>query len=172
VYVYFFVSLRETAYIYIYIYIYLYNNIRVYIYLCVSAVMYVTLRVYIHICIYIYMCIYIYIYIYTHTHAISMFFLSCFFSSLILFFSLYKYLYIKYLSNQRRERRREVTSAKANGSRYLPDTYEPSAKKSHLSNLPPVILIINNARPASFCVLYILASRFCTGFSLRRNVPI
>jgi len=170
VYVYFFVSLRETAYIYIYIYIYLYNNIRVYIYLCVSAVMYVTLRVYIHICIYIYMCIYIYIY--THTHAISMFFLSCFFSSLILFFSLYKYLYIKYLSNQRRERRREVTSAKANGSRYLPDTYEPSAKKSHLSNLPPVILIINNARPASFCVLYILASRFCTGFSLRRNVPI
>jgi len=126
------------------------------------------MSVYTYICMYVclllctWLCVYIYIYMLSQFSSAS-----CFLSSLILF--LYKYLYIKYFGLKARKEERSDLGQSERTSRYLPGMYEPSAK-SHTSRTCPLSLIINNARPASFCVfLYILVLRFCTGSSLVRR---
>jgi len=156
---YLFVSLRARRHIFIYICIYIYIYLYIYIifmyiYLCVCVCMYVTLRVY----------TYIYIYIY----AISIFFPSCFLSPLILF-SVQIFIYKIFIGSKARKAERGDPGQSERTSRYLPGMYESLAERVTPLGLAPCRIIINNARPASFCVLYILAPRFCTDPSLVRR---
>lgn len=114
----------------------------------------------IHISVCIFECTRLYVYTYICYLDFSPF--SYFLSPLILF-SVQIFIYKIFIGSKVRKAERDDLGQSERTSRYLPDMYEPLAKSHTSQTCPLVILIINNARPANFCVLYILASQFCTG---------